>query len=177
MTPIMNYRTLLTAVCILVGLVACQQPTEKTGMPKGGVSFFEAQPGDVFEINFQSHGCFHHEVQKIVITRAKKWMVEIVDCSDHYNEATKKVVTHSRRKMASLELKEADAARLDRLLEFYRLPHSGGCTTEDRITIRQRRGANILAKETFVDGSCATYDKKELLTIGQLVRRAEMATN
>lgn len=173
----MNYRTLLTAVCILVGLVACQQPTAKTATPKGAVSFFEAQLGDVFVINFQSHGCFHHEVQEIVITRAKKWMVDIVDCSDHYNEATKKIVTHSRRKMAALELKEADAARLDRLLEFYRLPHSDGCTTEDQITILQRRGANILAQESFVDGSCATYGNKELLTIGQLVRRAEMATN
>lgn len=83
------------------------------------------------------------------------------------------MVIHSRRKLGTTELGDKDAMRLDRLLETYRLPLSGGCTTVDHIDIIQKRGTKILARESFVDASCAIRHREDLMTLWQLVQQAE----
>jgi hypothetical protein len=59
-------------------------------------------------------------------------------------------------------LSPKEALGLDKLFQFYRSRPRGGCTTQDDISISQFRGAQKISSEHYVDGSCATYQMKDV---------------
>lgn len=125
-------------------------------------------------VRFESNGCFHHSLYDLHFTiEPESLKVTGFDLSPYYDTPSKKIIEHPQRPLVPLVLSHRDIIKLDRLFEFYRTTHQQGCTTVDSISIEKRTGAKTVATESFTDGSCATYERSDLLTIPALVMRME----
>ena len=128
--------------------------------------------GESIVVNFRSQGCFQSSHFELILTAADGDVsVSGVDLSAYWDEQKKKIIENSRRVLRSVRLSERDALRLDCLFEFYRGTNNGGCTTVDKISVSRNSSAGAVTSEHFTDASCATYDRRDLLTIPELVRR------
>jgi hypothetical protein len=115
---------------------------------------------DTLEIHFVSNGCFHHEDRTIVIRKLPQPVAEISPPGMSANGPG-----------GSVTLSDTDLVRLDRLLLFLRTNPGGGCTTRDDVTISWRSASGELAREHYVDESCATHDSEQYLSLWLLIRR------
>src|SRR5689334_23958175 len=75
----------------------------------------------------------------------------------------------------TLTLNADDVKELDKLLEFYRHVKKGACTSVDTVTFEEYRGKTLIAKETYIDGTCSTMDTKDMISLWALIERADEA--
>ena len=137
------------------------------------VATFSSLPeGDELEMNFATTGCFHFAEYDLKFRRTPKPTVSVVQIGYTWSDELKKMTATNRTTLGELTLSKADLKGLDNLLEFYRSPRRGGCTTHERFSISQRHDGTLTATEHFVDLSCS-YERKNLLRITELVLRFE----
>jgi hypothetical protein len=117
----------------------------------GSPSLSQLPPGDRLHVSYHSRGCFHDRKYEIDFERAAS------------------VTARSSGRAVSLSPKEI--AGLDKLFQFYSSRPRGGCTTQDDITISQFRGGQKIASEHYVDGSCATYEMKNVTQFYNIAKK------
>jgi hypothetical protein len=118
------------------------------------VATFSAMPADdQMVINFSSVGCYHELSLTLTYLPIGDGAFQV--------EALGR---GQSKDLGRASLKPGDMRKLDALLEFYRSAPRGKCTTVDAAHFRQIRGGVVVAEESFVDLSCATSRKAELLT-------------
>jgi hypothetical protein len=115
------------------------------------VSLSQLQPGERLHIAYYSRGCFHERKYEIDFERGKSVV--------------------ARNSGRSITLSAREVAGLDKLIDFYRTRHSGGCTTEDKITISLFRDGQKTSGEHYVDGSCATGEMKGITRIYDIAKK------
>jgi hypothetical protein len=108
----------------------------------GGAQLSQLQPGERLHVSYHSRGCFHDRKYKIDFERAGS------------------VTARSAGRTFTLSPREVSG--LDKLFQFYRSQPPGGCTTQDDISIIQSRDGRKISSEHYVDGSCATYEMKDI---------------
>jgi hypothetical protein len=111
----------------------------------------QLQPGDRIHVAYHSRGCFHDRNYDIDFQRG--------------DSVTARSAGHS------VTLSAREVAGLDKLFQFYRSKPRGGCTTEDDITISQFHGAEVLSSERYIDGSCATYQMKNVTRFYEIAKK------
>jgi len=130
----------------------------------GGVSpvlLFTLTPGDELSIDFRSHGCFHDVSFAVRLVRDSRGATVTV-----INAPSSLAPGWHLESSTHVGMPQLDS--LERLFSFYRRNSARTCTTIDSIGVTSvERG--IIRHESFVDGSCATFDSDSLLTIGQLL--------
>ena len=161
-----------TLLLVAVGpLFAClDSPTAPTAQraqtphveANAPLSFAALSPGEEVTIEYQSDGCFHHYQVRLTIQRDSSGAVVRLDSVTappapgwHFDP---------QRKLTARQL-----TKLDDLLAFYRTNTDTGCTTVDHIALTRTDVQGGVRREAYVDGSCATYERAELLTLNQLV--------
>lgn len=122
-------------------------------------SFLDLPKGDLLVIHYRSSGCFHTTQATLEYRSGPKPVVRV-------KGEGRKVIRPTREEIR----------RLDSLLNFYRGPRSSNCTTVDTVTFSQIHDGKTVATETFTDGSCSSYDRKDILQIPVLLARAESST-
>lgn len=129
---------------------------------------------EALKIDFTSRGCFHRDHYELTLVPTSNGVqVTGLDRSRYWDEALKKPVEDGQRPLSPITLSSSDLLKLDCLFEFYRSKPAGGCTTIDEITLRKLSAGSTVQTEVFTDASCDTYDRRDFLTVGQLVRRME----
>jgi len=130
------------------------------GLGSSAINVAALAPGDELRIEFRSDGCFHHVRFTLRLQRDSLGARILVDGLEgnlapgwHFDSE------------ARIDLKALD--RLDNLLHFYRTNHLSGCTTVDSVAVMVRRSSAV-TRESFVDGSCGTYEDERLLRIPTL---------
>jgi len=117
-------------------------------------SLAQLAPGERLHVAYHSRGCFHDRQYDIDFERGASVTAR----------AFGRTVTLSPREIAGL----------DRLFEFYRSRPRGGCTTEDKITISQFCGGREISSERYVDGSCATYQMKNVTRFYEIAKKLSL---
>ena len=74
----------------------------------------------------------------------------------------------------SVTLSTDEVGGLDKLLQYYRSAPKGGCTTQDIITVTVFRTDHVVARESYVDGTCATEDMEDVTRFYTLVRKLDL---
>ncbi len=121
-------------------------------------------------VEFSSSGCFHSITD---ILEFQGGGVTIYELKQEWSEKEKKLIDLGMKKLGTLQLSKGDIQGLDRLFLFYAGEPNGGCTTVDTIKVKLSRDSKLVKIKEFVDGSCDTYDKKDIVTFGALKRRLE----
>jgi hypothetical protein len=114
-------------------------------------SVAQLAPGDRIHVAYHSRGCFHDRKYEIDFERGAS--------------------VAARSAGRSVTLSPRETAGLDKLFEFYRSRPRGGCTTEDKITISQFRAGKEISSERYVDGSCATYQMKDVTRFYEIAKK------
>ena len=109
------------------------------------------QPGDRLHVAYHSRGCFHDRTYDIDFARGASVTAT----------SSGRVITLSAREVSGL----------DRLLVFYRSHPSGGCTTEDEISISHFREGHEVSADHYVDGSCATGRMKDVTRLYEIAQK------
>ena len=171
----MKHPSRRTILLVAVGpLFACldsptaptAQPARPTAMPNvegdAPLSFAALSPGEEVAIEYRSDGCFHHYQVRVTIQRDSGGAVVRLDSASptpalgwHFDPPGR--------------LTARQLAKLDDLLAFYRTNTDTGCTTVDHIALTETNGQGGVRREAYVDGSCDTDERAEVLTIGELV--------
>jgi hypothetical protein len=133
------------------------------------IDFSKLPQGDTIRVEYRSAGCFHFCTNTLEFVRSRSTRVTLLtNSSPAQNSAT-------------LPLTPEEVRGLDQLLEFYRQPRPGGCTTVDTIVFTRLRGNSVVATETFTDASCivgrstAPEVTKSITSLHNLVFRLEGA--
>lgn len=172
----MNYRPRPTWLLLVAcgSLFAClDSPTAPaewapngtpalTAAVDGPISFAALAPGDEISIKYQSDGCFHHLSFRLTVRRDSAGAVVRPDSLTVDPAPGWHLEPRSR-------LTPAQLTKLDELLAFYRANAEGGCTTVDHIVLTAANGNDGVRREAYIDGSCATYERPDLLTLTQLI--------
>ena len=132
-------------VVALFAVVGCA--TARTGSPR----LSQLQPGDRLHVSYHSRGCFHDRKYEIDFERATS------------------VTARSSDRTVTLSAHEV--AGLDKLFQFYGSRPRGGCTTQDDISISQFRAGQKISSEHYVDGSCATYQMKNVTRFYEVAKK------
>ncbi len=111
----------------------------------------QLQPGERLRIAYHSRGCFHDRKYDIDFQRG--------------SFVTARSAGHS------VALSTSEAAGLDKLFQFYRSKPRGGCTTQDDISISLFHGAEKISGEHYVDGSCGTYQMKDVTRFYEIAKK------
>ena len=119
--------------------------------PAEASTLSQLQPGDRLHVSYHSRGCFHDRKYEIDFERATS------------------VTAHTSGRTVTLSAQEV--AGLDKLFQYYRSRPRGGCTTQDDISISQFRGDRKISSEHYVDGSCATYQMKDVTRFYKIARK------
>ena len=135
-------RVVVAAFFAVVGCV-----TARAGIPP--VS--QLQTGDRLHVSYHSRGCFHDRKYEIDFERATS------------------VTARSSGRTVTLSAQEV--ARLDKLFQFYGTRPRGGCTTRDDISISQVRRGQKISSEHYLDGSCATYQMKNVTRVYEVAKK------
>ena len=135
-------RILIAAFFALAGMV-----TVLAGSP----SLSRLQPGDRLHVSYHSRGCFHDRKYEIDFERAGS------------------VTARSSGRTVTLSPREV--AGLDKLFQFYSSRPCGGCTTQDDIGISQFRSCQKISSEHYVDGSCASYQMKDITRFYEIAKK------
>lgn len=120
-------------------------------------TFSKLKQGYTLIVCFHSSGCFHNETHELAFRKASELSVSVVKLPGV--------------NLGTLTLSKSDIAGLDRLMEFYRSKHSGGCTTVDEITFTQQRDGKTLATEQFTDDSGQTHSMEGITLFRTLIMR------
>jgi hypothetical protein len=134
-------------------------------------AFSRLKQGDTLTVRYHTSGCFHEATHELTFRQASELSVSIVQLPR--DAARPGVVTTqtNRVDLGTLILSKSDVAGLDRLMDFYRSKHRGGCTTVDDVTFTQQREGKIVATEQIKDGTCQTYEMKRLTRFPELIGR------
>ena len=124
------------------------------------ISFRHLPPGASLEVGFRSSGCFHQTDFAFHFERAADQSVHVT-VHDLQNS----------KKLGSLALSESDLVGLDNLMKAYRHLPLGGCTTEDTLTLVQKKDGKAVASETITDSTCDISRRKDLLQFATLTER------
>ena len=71
----------------------------------------------------------------------------------------------------TVTLSPREVAGLDKLFQFYSSRPRGGCTTQDDIGISQFRSCQKISSEHYVDGSCASYQMKDITRFYEIAKK------
>ena len=112
----------------------------------------ELPEGEELRVAYHSKGCFDERQYEIVFE----------------HNAT---VTARAGGGKPVALSAAEVAGLDRLFEFYRSRPSGGCTTVNTITMSKTAAGKAISSESYVDGSCGTYQMKDVTRLPDIARK------
>jgi hypothetical protein len=111
----------------------------------------QLRPGERVHISYHSRGCFH-------------------DRSYEFDFERKGSVT-VRSSGHVVPLTSQEIAGLDKLIAFYRSRPGGGCTTQGEIVISDFRDRQQISSEHYVDGSCATYEMKDITRFYEIAKK------
>lgn len=137
----------LLASLLWLGLVGTKQS------PKHEISnFTDLASGDSILIDMVSDGCFNHDHYQFTFGRLPVPTVSILEFEDRW-DGNKRVGKETIYR-GSLALTEKDLKGLDNLLSFYRGPIGDGCTTVDKVTLKQLREGHVVTSESVEDASC-----------------------
>ena len=125
---------------------------------------------------FTSSGCFHYVTYEFDFQHAAAFTTKVTQIEHRWNEAKKRQEEAKRIPLGTVTLSEAEIAGLDRLFTFYRSKKPGGCTTVDQITSTQKSSDVVKATESFTDGTCATYDMKNLTLLPSIAAKLKPKT-
>lgn len=131
------------------------------------ITFATLPAGDSVQVTFTSSGCFHHKTYEFTFHKDAT-LTATVTQTEHGRGPSQ---VGQPVALGTASLSDSEIAGLDRLFAFYRSKHPGGCTTVDTITAVQKSGDTVKASESFVDGSCATYDAKDLTSLPSIAAR------
>jgi hypothetical protein len=112
--------------------------------------FSALAPGDSTQLTFRSDGCFHHFYVAVTIVRDATG-------ADVVGDSLEANLAPGWRIQRPARLSDEELAQLDSLVAYYRAVTTTGCTTVDRISFTTVRGETV-TRESFVDGSCGSYD-------------------
>lgn len=140
-------------------------PPQEKSSP--GTSTFEALAvGRQVTVEFESEGCFHHDRGTATLTRTEAGItIHVV------SEAMSPALDPKWKLVRDTTLDIAAVRKLDRLMAFYRSGPGTGCTTRERITVRGLSDQKDQV-EVFVDESCGTMERRDVLPIGYLFMHA-----
>ena len=142
MVGILMKLTVCAALLILCGSVAAFA---------GSPSLAQLAPGDRLHVAYHSRGCFHNRKYDIDFERG--------------------ISVRARSAARVVTLSAGEIAGLDKLIAFYSSRPRGGCTTEDDITITQFRNGKRVSSEHYVDGSCSTYEMKNITRFYEIAKK------
>lgn len=135
------------------------------------ISFRQLAADETIHVTFTSNGCFHSETFEFDFLQGPTVTAKVSHL-DRSSKETKQARTGAKPVLlGTVELSKAEVAGLDRLLTFYRSKQLGGCTTVDRITVTQKRGETVIATESYTDGTCATYEMKDLTLLTSIAAK------
>ena len=156
------------AALTLTTLVAAgrvEARTAKWATPRP-ISFGTLQRGDTLRIDYGSSGCFSSTRAEVLILGNEPSVARVVVWEA--GPVPKEAPLEPKRRTVHLTRK--DRRGLDRLLAFYRAPHSNGCTTVDHVTLTLSHNGMTVQSESFVDGSCGVHEEPGVLTLDEIVR-------
>jgi hypothetical protein len=111
----------------------------------------QLQPGERVHVAYRSRGCFHDRKYDIDFQRGGS------------------VTARSAGHAVTLSAREIKG--IDKLFQFYRSKPRRGCTTQDDISISQFSGTEKISSEHYVDGSCGTYQIKNITRFYEIAKK------
>lgn len=145
-----------------------------TASPKERIPLIEFSTlldGEFVDIQFESDGCFNHD--RITFTMAAEHEATKAsgfDSTVYYSDEVHGPKP-ANKSLDPIVLSHQDCNRLDRLLEFYRAGPESGCTTTDQVQLTMVTRSRGTLKERYEDGSCSTFESKDLLSFRALASR------
>lgn len=130
-------------------------------------SVTELKKGEKLEVIFNSSGCFHSSELKFDF-HGKEVTISQVKSERAKNSPEPEQTEYES--LGTLKLSKDQITKIDALFDFYAGKPDGGCTTVDQIGVSLLRGDKTVWALVFTDGSCTTYDMKNVLTFGALER-------
>lgn len=112
------------------------------------------------EVRYVSDGCFHHEKRTITIRGGPQTVAIVSAGPDASPNGSGGQVVLARRHLE----------KLSNLLALYRSNPEGECTTRDEVTVTYRMADARDYSEHFVDASCASADRSDVLDLWTLVQ-------
>lgn len=166
----MSKLHVLPAIAVITACLAATWVAQRTPVADHISTFSSLPEGDELRMIFTSEGCFHNESYELKFRRSPGLTAEVTQLGRKWSDELNDYITTERIGLGELALSETDEAGLNRLLAFYRTGAPGGCTTVDRISVKQYHNGRISAWEQFLDASCSRYTE-EGLDIMDLVAR------
>ena len=169
--PIALFAATLTFACLDSPTNPLSPQTSEAAADTAGgispVSVLTLAPGDDLRITFQSDGCFHHIRFGLLLVRDSLGARIVVT-------ENPKGLAPGWRLQPNARIEIPELRRLENLLVFYRRNTVNGCTTVDRIAVESVE-LGVRRQESFVDGSCGTYEDDDLLPIPRLFPAVRVA--
>jgi hypothetical protein len=135
-------RVVVAAIFAVVGCVPARAEIPRLS---------QLRPGDRLHVSYHSRGCFHD----------RKYEIDF----EHGLSVT------ARSSGRTVTLSAQEVAGLDKLFQFYGSRPRGGCTTHDDISVSQFRGGQKISSGHYVDGSCATYQMKDVTRFYEIAKK------
>ena len=120
------------------------------------IGFGKLPQGATLTVDHRSDGCFHNTATRYEFTS---------------DTVTISQLEPQLAKRGTVKLTGADRGRLDKTLAFYRRAPRGGCTTIEEVALTLRKDGKVVARESYVDGSCTIGEQQGLLPFGALDQR------
>jgi hypothetical protein len=132
--------------------------------------------GQTIEVSYQSSGCWHSYHYEFVFRPAGRAVEVAVTSVDRQPAKPGEIAQVKREAVGTATLNRTQVDGLDRLMNHYRTrARRGGCTTEDRVSLRLKSGRRTLSNASFVDSTCSVYRGRitTLAEVVDLVRAAQ----
>ena len=136
--------------------------TIDTARGESSISVLALAPGDELRIAVATRGCFHHFRYTLTVRP------DIFGAQVRLDSVEANLASGYRLTLTRHWLDRRDLARLENLLALYRSNGNMGCTTVDSIALTTIE-PGVERHESYVDGSCASYDNPMTLPISRLV--------
>ena len=146
-------RHLASVAGICLGLAAVAIASQAA---KGVRDFASLKTDETMEVEFESSGCFNHDLYSFKFHRGNHPQVTI------YNK--------SRGHLGTIPITDADLKALDATLSFYRKNKGSGCTTTDKIVLK-RISKTSVSEEEFTDSSCDLLSREHPEHFPDVARR------
>ena len=121
-------------------------------------------------VDYSTSGCFHSAQSIFIFTSGK---VSIYSVERKSPEDKMEDAELNKKHLGDVELSDDEITRLDALFKFYADGPGGGCTTVDHIAVSAQKDGKVLKTYDFTDGSCTTFNKNTILTLGELMGRVK----
>jgi len=171
-------KSYLYPIALALG-VLCGCTTSQTEPPvvrpvssdRSRIQVSALQDGEFIDVSFDSSGCYHRD--KLTFTISSSNGVTSVagfESSLRWSDAEREPLP-ANKGLGPLVLSHADCILIDKLLEYYRSDLEDGCTTVDQVKLTLISRTRGTVKENYEDGSCSTYDRRDILTFRALAQR------